>query len=392
MDGKTATDLYKKMQQNKKSFGLLFLVLVIAFLIWLLFLYIRSKLRLRNKNNYDMINSYDELGGTNISGINSSSPQHRFLLRDYYVMASHNSCCGGNSVKDFVDMIPLKQVIKQGARFLDFEIYSKDGNPIVAAGPDSTPNGKYCIKGTYNSLPFKQVMANVKMSAFSGQLSPNPDDPLFLNFRIKTNNSNIYGTMANVMRKSFSGSFLHNRYSYEGRNIRSGRDVIPNIPLLNLRRKVIVIVHDDNSNYRGTPFHEFVNISGAGKDGTGMPFAVFKGDFDVRNSHDTKSMTDKNKKFLGFSYPDFSKVASNPAAPMHHSFGFQFVSMNFPILDEKMRYYLNFFSKKGTAFVLKPDHLRYFERKIKPPKPQDPKLSYGPRPQSMLGGVYKPSI
>ena len=32
------------------------------------------------------------------------------------------------------------------------------------------------------------------------------------------------------------------------------------------------------------------------------------------------------------------------------------------------------------------------KNKIKPPKPQDPKLSYGPRPQSMLGGVYKPSI
>ena len=66
--------------------------------------------------------------------------------------------------------------------------------------------------------------------------------------------------------------------------------------------------------------------------------------------------------------------------------------MNYSVMDEQMSYYINFFNQRGAAFRLKPDHLRYWEKKIPPPKPQDPKLSYGPRQSTMLGGAYKPSL
>ena len=102
------------------------------------------------------------MGGTKIGGISSNDDSHKFLLRDYYVASSFNSCCGGNVEKDFVDMVPLRQVIKQGARLLDFEIYSINADPVVAAGAGPNSNGKYCLKGTYNSLPFKKVMEQVK--------------------------------------------------------------------------------------------------------------------------------------------------------------------------------------------------------------------------------------
>ena len=69
---------------------------------------------------------------------------------------------------------------------LDFEIYSREGEPVVAAGPGPNTNGKYCLKGTYNHISFKKAMSYVKMLAFNGRQCPNPDDPLFLSFRIKT--------------------------------------------------------------------------------------------------------------------------------------------------------------------------------------------------------------
>ena len=118
-------------------------------------------------------------------------------------------------------------------------------------------------------------MQQVRMRAFSGGAggAPNPDDPLVLSFRIKTNNGNIYNSMANIMRETFSGKFLSSKYNYEGKNNISGRDVIGNIPLLDLKQKVIIFCSDPNFNFRDTPFHEFVNISGKGKDGAGMPFA-----------------------------------------------------------------------------------------------------------------------
>jgi len=383
---------FMNILKNKNKWGVIYLCLVIVFLIWLLSLYIRGKLGLKVANNERMLDDYSRLGGTKIGGIAVGNPNHKHLLRDYYVASSYNSCCGGNVEKDFVDMIPLKTVIKQGARLLDFEIYSVNGSPVVAAGSGPNTNGKYCLKGTYNSIPFKKAMSYVRMLAFNGSQCPNPNDPLFLSFRIKTNNRNIYPVMANAISKTFSGKFLGPKYSHNGKHNTSGRDVIPNIPLLKLKRKVIIFIQDPTNNYRQTEFEEYVNMSGKGSDGTGLPFVQVYKNIDIVQAYDPESIKEENKKFLGITMPDFTKISSNSPAPIHHSYGCQFVMMNYSVMDEQMSYYINFFNKKGASFRLKPDHLRYWEKKIAPPKEQSLKFSYGPRQTSMLGGAYKPSF
>lgn len=388
-----ATENFKALLKNKNKWGMLYLIFIIIVVVWLLVLYVRGKLNLKSWNNNEMVNAYESLGGTSISGINVSNPKFANKLRDYYVMASYNSCCGGNIEKDFVDMIPLNTVMKQGARWLDFEIYSLKGEPVVAAGPEPSPDGKYCLKGTYNSLPISNVLQQVRMMAFSGAHVPNPDDPLFLSFRIKTNNRNIFPIMANKLKRIFSGLFLGPKYSYDGKYNKSGSDVIPNIPLLNLRKKVIIFVDDPNSNYRETEFEEFVNMSGRSNDGTGMPFVKTYKNIDIVQAYDAASITEENKKFLGITMPDFSKVTSNPPAAIHQKYGCQFVMMNFSVIDANMQYYLNFFGKKnGAAYVLKPDHLRYFEKVIAPPKRQNKEVSYATKKINLLGGSYTPGI
>ena len=152
----TATENFKNMLKDKNKWLLMYLILVIVFIVWLIFWYIRNKLGLLNTNNLNMISNFDSITGSKISNINSANASHKHLLRDYYMASSYNSCCGGNSEKDFVDMAPLQKVIGRGARLLDFEIYSIDGDPVVAAGPEATTNGKFCLKGTYNSLSLKR--------------------------------------------------------------------------------------------------------------------------------------------------------------------------------------------------------------------------------------------
>ena len=44
--------------------------------------------------------------------------------------------------------------------------------------------------------------------------------------------------MANTMRQVFGGMFLPSKYNNEGQNITSGLEVIPNIPLLDLKEKL----------------------------------------------------------------------------------------------------------------------------------------------------------
>ena len=57
-----------------------------------------------------------------------------------------------------------------------------------------------------------------------------------------------------------------------------------------------------------------------------------------------------------------------------------------------MNYYLDFFNNKGSAFVLKPNHLRYWEKIIDKPKQQLTQLSYKTRKMYTLGGAYRPGI
>ena len=63
-------------------------------------------------------------------------------------------------------------VIERGATLLDFEIYSLDGEPVVAAGPEALQQMEnICLKGTYNIFHLKRLCKQVRMRAFSGGMS-----------------------------------------------------------------------------------------------------------------------------------------------------------------------------------------------------------------------------
>ena len=115
-------------------------------------------------------------------------------------------------------------------------------------------------------------------------------------------------------------------------------------------------------------------MSGKAKDGSGMPFVNIYKNIDVTQVYDKKSMINENKKFIGITRPDFTKVKTNPPAAIHHQLGNQMVMMNFSEIDTNLLQYIKFFSDTGTAFRLKPDHLRYFEKKIPKPRVQEKKI------------------
>ena len=161
-------------------------------------------------------------------------------------------------------------------------------------------------------------------------------DPLFLSFRVKTNNPVIYDIMAETITREFGGKLLGGQYSHNGKFNKSGKDVITNIPLLNLRNKVIIIIQDPTNNYRETKFEEIVNMSGKGNDGNGLPFVSFYKDKEIVETFDAEDLKEKNKKFVGITMPDFSKTKNNSVAPIHHQYGIQFVMMNYSNYDENM--------------------------------------------------------
>lgn len=268
----SAKDEFIKTINDKSKWAALFLFGVSFFLIWVIIYYIYSKLSLESNNNKRMKAFYKSLGGTKILEITGCKNEKdcetgmhtnrlnelRPKLRDFYIMSSYNTCCGGNTKKDWVSMKPLVEVISQGVRFLDFEVYSDGGKPIIAAGPEANPDGKYCIKGTYNHLNFDQVMNKINNAAFT--LPSNKNDPLFLNFRIKTNSKGVYDNMYESINNYFGGKGRINRLvsenlRYDGGKVNSSNDnTISNVPLYQLKGKVIISVKDVNHGYIGKKF------------------------------------------------------------------------------------------------------------------------------------------
>ncbi len=362
---------------------LLYVVVATGLTIWGIVWYYHKQINKNANNDYRIETEWAKYQ-PQISGINTIDAQFQHNLRDYYIASSYNSCCGGDFQDDYVSIVPLRQAIYQGARVLDFGIYLVGGNAVVAASPVASVN----VKGTYNSIPVEGrdgVFAAINKYAFNGKSSPNPDDPLIIHLRIKSDHPEIYTQLTKAVRSAFAGKLLDAEYGYEGRpNNPAGSKNLAIEPLLKLRNRVIIICDQAQNNFRDTPFEELVNLS------AGSPYFQEQRNYDIQYTHDPQGVIEYNKKNMTLTMPDLSSLNNNVPAQLHMSYGCQMVSMNYQNLDSRMKHYFETFNNAGSSFVLKPAKLRYIPVVVKDPPPQNPQLSYAPR--SINLPMYKTSI
>lgn len=336
-----------------------FLVFLIVALVgyWLY-----SKSRLNNKNCDALSKIYPDFA--KVSTINPKEERFSHNLRDYYIKTAFNACLAGQVKSDFVNICALKSAIKQGARCLDFEIYSLNDRPVIAAS--SVDN--YYTKGTYNSVDFVDAIDIIANYAFSGGTCPNPGDPLLLNFRIMSNNVKIYDIMADELYNQLQNRMLGKEYSYENKGNNLGT-----VPLKELMGKVVIMVDRTNPLFEQTPLDEYVNVA------SGSVFLRSYTYSQVKNTQDTSELIEFNKKNMSIVRPDLSQSAINPSAALAMNYGCQMVGMSFQTFDTYMEYYSLFFDKAGSAFALKPENLRFIEVTIPTPPPPNPEYSYKER-------------
>ena len=396
-----SNDPYKRMMEAlEKSRDMLKkyiwvgIVLVIIVITW----YYKREIGKDSNNNVKIKKIYkSKTYASQISNITSGNGQFKFSdkegtghLRDYYIASSCNSCCGGDFQNDFVSLEPLKEIIFSGSRLLDFEIYSVNDDLVVAASGSESPY----LKGTYNSISLGGaggVLQTIRRYAFAGGTCPNPRDPLFINLRIKTN-KNHYDKLAKYVSEAFSGYLLNAEYGYEGRSDAPGGGInLANEKILDLagtdyrKPKVIIICDQANRNYRGTKFEELINLSGD------SAYLQIKRNKDLINTHFVKGMEDFNKTSLTLVLPDLTNINDNMSPSLAFSYGCQMCCMNYQNMDEGMKKYFKKFNDAGSAFVLKPKRLRLIAPPtIKPPPPQNPKLTYAPKKIALP--MYKTDI
>jgi hypothetical protein len=303
-----------------------------------------------------------------IKGISKQDARYKEKLRDYYIKTSYNSCSTGQFQNDWVNLCALENVIKQGCRCLDFEIYYVDGKTVVATS-NST---RVTEKGTYNSLSIDSVIKTIAEKAVSNSMTtehcPNPFDPLFLHFRIKSNHVDVYDDIATALVNHLDSKLLPNEYSYEnkGNNLSS--------ELLNsLLGKVIIMVDKiENNHIRSTKMEELVNIMGNSAFLRSLPYN------EIVHTPDMDELIDYNKKNMTFGFPNLSYKDDNYNSNIVMEYGVQMPAMCFQNNNSHLQTYnMKFDKENGHAFYLKPERLRYVPVTVEEGTPIDPNLSYG---------------
>lgn len=371
---KNITDRLQNMNDSTAIFMFSVINLIILLLAILTYFYYTGTIfsnGLRARDCSFMDSMYGKINGK-ISSINTSNTFFQQPLRDYYIKSAYNACSGGDYKNDYVDTCVVKSLLKQGVRALDFEIYSIDDEPVVA----TSTNDNYCVKETFNYVTFGEVLNVISNYAFTLSTAPNPADPLFIHLRVKSTNKKMFEKLTELIENfnSSTSRILGPNYSYSNKNLAT-------VPLNELAGKVIIMVDGTNKTFLETKFNEFVNIVSKS--------AILRGltNYEIVYTPDMNELINHNKVNMTIGVPDKGASPPNPNSLIMRNNGCQFIAMRYQMVDSFLEENNMFFEENGTAFVLKPDDLRYKVQTIPAPPPQNERVSYETKQIETVAGL-----
>jgi hypothetical protein len=373
MSTTTATDTLNKglktlteMKDDTVLLALSIVTMTVIFITLLVHFYFSGTLfsdglRVRNCKNMDTM--FGTLNGK-LRSIDTNNEMYQYSFRDYYIKSAYNACSGGNYKNGYVDTCILKDLLKQGIRGLDFEVYSVDGQPVVA----TSTSDSYCVKETFNSVKFSDVLNIIRDYAFASSTAPNPFDPIILHLRIKSSNQEMYANFAKIL-ESHNSMLMDKQYSFEyyGKNFGT-------VKLSDLAGKVVIIVDRSNLAFmESDPFYEYVNMT------SNSIFMRSLHYYDIINTPDMVELIGYNKLNVTIGMPDKGSNPLNPSSLTMRTYGVQMLAMRYQSVETNLEENDLFFDEAGHAFVLKPEKLRYVPEMIEAPPDQDPNVSFATR-------------
>ena len=370
---KAITNAIKTITDMKESTAVFLIVVITLIIIVIAFLFYFYYSRLRRKNCSTMDAIYGDLNGS-IKSIDSSD-QFKYTFKDYYIKTAYNCCSGGNYKNSYVDTCILKDLLKQGVRGLDFEIFSIGDQPVIA----TSTSDSYYVKETFNYINFVDAMNIIRDYAFATATAPNALDPIIIHLRIKSTNQEMYKNFAKLL-ESYDSILLSKDYDseYYGKNF-------GNVALKKLMGKVVIIVDRSNISFLECPeFYKFINMT------SNSVFMRALHYYDIKYSPDMNELIEFNKQNMSLGMPDKGSNPENPSSVVLRETGCQLLGMRYQLINADIEENDIFFNENGFAFVLKPEKLRYIPVTIPLPPPQNPALSYATR--TVQSDFYKFNI
>ena len=229
----------------------------------------------------------------NITSINPQDSQSKFKLRDYYIKSAYNAFNTDKFKNSNVSMDAFLYVIARGCRFIDFEVFSVDNEPVIS----SSSVNSYNYKETFNHIPVSEAFEVLGSYVFSGTKCPNPSDPFIIHMRIMSRNITMYDNLAKIISqsKTVARNLLGPKYGREYQSKDLGNE-----NLLDFKNKIILMVDGTNQVYRNTKLFELINMS------SNTMFLSKYTYFGVKNVGDPQAFKDANKKNMCLVVPDKS--------------------------------------------------------------------------------------
>jgi len=286
-------------------------------------------------------------------------------LNQVCIKASYNSAFDGKKIS--TDM--LGYVMSRGCRFLDFELYLDGGTVYVNYSTDPTFSTfeNTNTNASTNGVSFSSIMTYITDKG--KEIAPNPEDPLFIHLRVKSDNPSIYTKISDVFGKPAKKTNTYNVYKDQ---------INGNTNLKELKKQIIIAM--DRSIRPNDEIGDLANYISVFTGGSTWSIDRYS---EIKNQktsppkpNDDFKTTDVNQ--LKLALPDLEKNSSNPTTP------FDFIK-NYGIQTIACRFYKNdifndlcedIFAEHQSAFVPLGYVLNYIKRQKEDPRPR--KIKYGP--------------
>jgi hypothetical protein len=287
--------------------------------------------------------------GSSVRSIASNSILNQVSLRDVVIKSSYNTAFTGS----YMNLDMIKQVLSRGCRVLDFQIFVKNGSVVVGYS-NATFDPSFTSMTSVNCLSLAGVCSTIMSYGFS-DASPNKDDPLFVQFHLKTDLTSNYDTVARTLYGNFKERLAWNQ------DAGIALQVTPSTLLSDLKNKLVILMDAPQlqtysptcTQPKETGCHSLAQVVNMQ---TALPTTtpIYSEAELSKQMYAALSSTPYLFRIVQPSLGFFATV--NPdATHLIRTYGAQVVMEAFYILDSNLKSYEKIFDDKQCAFLLLSD-------------------------------------
>lgn len=380
---------------------IIIIIVIFLYVIWQLII-----LRINFKKNFDNLSKENFQEGLSLLSMFSSEQQNELTnmkstsmvtindmnknkyslaIKEFCIKSSYNTAVSGK----YVSTDAISYIINRGVRYVDFEVFYLDINslnnnkknsdfqPVVGYSTDPT----FVQLNTLNVIPLVDALSSCLQAA---NTSKNSKDPFIINLRIKSNNENVYSSVA----KCIDNALYPNLYTDTNHTIslnettrrNTAVKISSHTDISDIMGKIIISLDttyypqyvtakcdipynvDDTCNYLLT---NYVNIEN-NSDNMILSYYSYMINKKVIIPYNDGSTSIDN---IYIAIPDseyfLNKKKENPKfGDWLLKYGYPIIPYQFYLNDSSLEDYETFFNDNKSAFVSLSDSIIYFKKKL----------------------------